>query len=60
MKNESSAIQGWHIMYFVGWDDPAWACDVKNTWKDEDVNEWVSSLTEGVEAVRGSGLDYVG
>ena len=60
VKNESSAIQGWHIMYFVGWDDPAWACDVKNTWKDEDVNEWVSSLTEGVEAVRGSGLDYVG
>ena len=59
VKNESSAIQGWHIMYFVGWDDPAWACKVQDPWKDEDVSEWVASLTEGMEASRGSGMSYV-
>ena len=59
VKNESSSIQGWHIMYFVGWDDPSWMYTVKSSFKNEDVNDWLSTLTEGMEATRGSGLDYV-
>ena len=59
VKNESSSIQGWHIMYFVGWDDPAWEYTVKSTWKEGDTSEWLASLTENVEAVHGSGLDLV-
>ena len=59
VKNESSSIQGWHIMYFVGWDDPAWEYTVKSTWKESDTSEWLASLTENVEAVHGSGLDLV-
>ena len=59
VKNESSSIQGWHIMYFVGWDDPAWEYTVKSTWKTDDTSEWLSSLTENLESVRGSGLNYV-
>ena len=59
VKNESSSIQGWHIMYFVGWDDPAWEYTVKSTWKTDDTSEWLSSLTENLETVRGSGLNYV-
>lgn len=58
-QNESSSIQGWHIMYFVGWDDPAWEYTVKSTWKESDTSEWLASLTENVEAVHGSGLDLV-
>ena len=59
VKNESSSIQGWHIMYFVGWDDPSWMYTVKSNFKSEDVNDWLSTLTKGMEATRGSGLDYV-
>ena len=59
VKNESSTIQGWHIMYFVGWNDPAWEYTVKSTWKESDTSEWLASLTENVEAVHGSGLDLV-
>lgn len=59
VKNESSSIQGWHIMYFVGWDDPSWEYTVKSNWRENDTSEWLSSLTENVEAVHGSGLDYV-
>ena len=46
-------------MYFVGWDDPAWEYTVKSTWKTDDTSEWLSSLTENLESVRGSGLNYV-
>ena len=59
VKNESSAIQGWHIMYFVGWDDPAWKCTARDELQAADGSAWLASLTDGVEAVRGSGLDHV-
>lgn len=59
VKNETSQLQGWHVLYFVGWDDPYWAYTIKSTWKEEDTSQWLSSLTEGMEADRGSGLDYV-
>ncbi len=59
VKNESSIIQGWHIMYFVGWDDPTWIYTIKSTFKTEDTTQWSSDLADGAEVVRGSGLDHV-
>ena len=60
VKNESSQTQGWHIMYFVGWDDPQWKYTVKSSFKSDDVSTWLDGLTENVETTRGSGMDYVG
>ena len=59
VKNESSSIQGWHIMYFVGWDDPAWMYDVKSPWRNEDTSEWLTSLSDSAEVIHGSGLNYI-
>ena len=59
VKNESSSLQGWHIMYFVGWNDPSWMYTAKSSFKTEDVSEWLSSLTDGMEVVHGSGLNHV-
>lgn len=43
VKNESSSTKGWHIMYFVGWNDPSWMYSVKTTLKSEDMTEWMDS-----------------
>ncbi len=59
VKNESSAIKGWHIMYFVGWDDPEWKNTVTTTLQSDDTTAWLDSLTGSAEITRGSGLDYV-
>ena len=59
VKNETSAIKGWHIMYFVGWDDPSWKCTARSDLQSADASQWLASLTDGAEVVRGSGLDYV-
>ena len=59
VKNESSSTKGWHIMYFVGWDDPAWMYSVKTTLPSEDMTEWMDSLTTDAEVVQGSGIDHV-
>lgn len=59
VKNESSSTKGWHIMYFVGWNDPSWMYSVKTTLKSEDMTEWMDSLTTDAEVVQGSGIDHV-
>ena len=59
VKNTGSSTQGWHIMYFVGWNDPAWKVTAKNALASEATQEWVSGLYDGVEAQRGSGINYV-
>lgn len=59
VKNTGSSTQGWHIMYFVGWDDPTWKLTAKNALASEATQEWASGLYEGVEAQQGSGIQYV-
>ena len=59
VKNESSAIQGWHIMYFVGWDDPAWKCTARDKLRAADASQWLEGLTEAAQVTRGSGLNNV-
>lgn len=59
VKNTGSSTQGWHIMYFVGWDDPAWKVTAKSTLASADTQTWASGLYKDVEAERGSGIQYV-
>ena len=59
VKNESSSTKGWHIMYFVGWNDPSWMYSVKTTLKSEDMTEWMDSLTAEAEVVQGSGISHI-
>lgn len=59
VKNEGSSSQGWHVMYFVGWDDPTWKLSIRSTKASEDMTQWLEELTADVEATQGSGMKYV-
>lgn len=51
---------GYHVMYFVGHDLPAWQADVSTTLKNEDYAEWVDGLSADATITRNdSGLKYV-
>lgn len=59
VKNDGSSTKGYHIMYFSGWNDPTWKLTVRNTLTSDAMTQWLSSLTSGVEAVRGSGANFI-
>lgn len=52
---------GYHIMYFVGQDDPYWQVQVENALRTQDYNTWYEEVTSGYEATTSKlGLQYVG
>lgn len=52
---------GFHIMYFVGLNDPYWKVQVRNHLKSENMNEWYDSLTQDHSIEKNaSGIKYVG
>jgi len=60
VKNAYSETKGYHIMYYVGQNEPLWKMDARNTMKQNATNEWVNALVEAANVTRGSGLKYVG
>ena len=51
---------GYHVMYFVGENIPAWQVGVSDTLASEDYNAWVESLTADASIEQGSfGLSFV-
>ncbi len=57
--NEGS-YTGYHVMYFVGDDVPAWQVSVENAMSSNDYSDWTSSLAEAAAAEQQSGMKYVG
>ena len=51
---------GYHVMYFVGEDVPAWQVSVENAMSSNDYSDWTSSLAEAAAAEQQSGMKYVG
>ena len=51
---------GYHIVYFIGTDEPYWKVQVKNTLTNNDYSSWSTGLVENVTATEGSGMKYVG
>lgn len=51
---------GYHVMYFVGENIPAWQVGVSDTLASEDYNAWVESLTADASIERGGfGLSFI-
>ena len=51
---------GYHVMYFVGENIPAWQVGVSDTLASEDYNAWVESLTADASIEQGDfGLSFV-
>ena len=51
---------GYHVMYFVGQNDPYWKVQVRNNLRSADQSAWLDGLLEAVTAEEGSGMKYVG
>ena len=57
--NEGS-YTGYHVMYFVGQDVPAWQVAVENHKASEDYNAWTESLIEQANTQELDGMKNVG
>ncbi len=53
---------GWHIMYFIGDNDPSWYVEAENTLVTGAYNEWRKGLLEevGEATINEKGMNYVG
>jgi parvulin-like peptidyl-prolyl isomerase len=50
---------GYHIIYFVGFNDPYWKVQVRNALSKTDYSDWMTGLTDGITAEEHAGLRYV-
>ena len=57
--NEGS-YTGYHVMYFVGEDIPAWQVSVENVLSNSDYNTWLESLVTSADAQLLDGMSSVG
>ena len=51
---------GYHVMYFVGTDDPYWMVQVRNAMTNKDYSQWSANLVKDITATENSGMKYVG
>lgn len=59
VENPQSGQYGWHVIYFEG-TDGYWERLATNTMKSNAQSEWLTALTDAVEAVTADGMQYVG
>lgn len=59
VQNTGSSVKGWHIMYYVGANEPLWKLQAKSTLTNEDTEEWMTGLTSALTAVQESGIKNV-
>lgn len=52
VKNTGSSTKGWHIMYFVGQNEPVWKGEVRTAKASEDAAKWLEGLVEAAEVTR--------
>ncbi|MGM9607100.1 MAG: peptidylprolyl isomerase [Oscillospiraceae bacterium] len=52
IQNTQSSTQGWHIIYYIGQDEPVWVTSARE-------GKWLSDLKTDVEIVRTDKLDSI-
>lgn len=50
---------GWHIMYYVSSDDPAWKITVGNALREQDREELSADASQGWTVSRGMGMNFI-
>ena len=55
-----SSYIGYHVMYFVGTDDPYWMVQVRKAMMNKAYSEWSANLVKDITATENSGMKYVG
>lgn len=59
VQNTGSSTKGWHIMYFVGQNEPVWKDTARTAKATEDVTAWIDGLVEAAEVTRTDALQNV-
>ena len=59
VKNTASSTKGWHIMYFVGQNEPLWKTNTRNSMANEETTQWMEELETAAEVTRLDGLKNV-
>lgn len=59
VKNTQSSTKGWHIMYFVGQNEPVWKDSARTAKANADSTEWLEGLVEAAEVTRLDALKNV-
>lgn len=59
VKNTASSTKGWHIMYFVGQNEPVWKSTARAAIANEDATQWLDGLVEAAEVTRLDALKNV-
>ncbi len=52
IQNTESDTKGWHLIYYVGQDEPVWITNARQA-------IWAAKVEENVEVIRTNKLDYV-
>lgn len=60
VENTQSGQQGWHIVYFEKTEAPYWKSLAISAKQSADQSEWLSTVTDGVEAAAADGMKHVG
>ena len=56
----NSQYWGYHLIYFVGDNEPTWMGTVRSTLAGEAEHEWLHELSEQYEIAQAGGADYIG
>lgn len=59
-NEENGRYYGWHLVYYVQENEPAWKKSARDAKRSTDQSEWLTALTEAVEATTADGMQYVG
>ncbi len=51
---------GWHVIYFEGFNDPAWRHQAITSKQSNDQSEWLTEITDAMQANTADGMKYVG
>ncbi|MFR1050660.1 MAG: peptidylprolyl isomerase [Lachnospirales bacterium] len=60
IENTQSGQQGWHIVYFEKTEEPYWKSLAISAKQSADQAEWLTGITDDVEAAAADGMKYVG
>ena len=60
VENSTEDHEGYHIIYYIGTDEPYWEQQADSALRTQDTGAWLEELTADYPVTRGSGIQYVG
>ncbi len=60
VENDNPGSQGYHLIYYIGTNEPYWKQEATASLQETDMTEWLDGLTSAAAVTDGSGMNYVG